>query len=161
MNTVQHNSTKQLDVEGFAPVDLYQKREKIITRHVGGRFQKLRFYTGWPLLFAYFTTPWFTWQGNQAILFDLPARQFNIWGMTIWPQDLWLAGWLLMIGAFALFTVTNIVGRLWCGYTCPQTVWTAVFMWIEQQAEGSRTQRMRLDKAPWNWEKIKKRELST
>ncbi len=148
-----------VEVEGFAPVDLYQRREKIITRHVGGRFQKLRFYTGWPLLLGYFLTPWLTWDGRQAVLFDLPARQFNIFMFNFWPQDLWLLGWLLMVAALALFTVTNVVGRLWCGYTCPQTVWTAIFMWIEQRTEGSRHQRIRLDAAPLSLEKLRKRGL--
>ena len=144
-------------IEDFGPVDLYQRREKIITRHVQGRFQRLRYYSGWPLLAGYFITPWLTWNGNQAVLFDLPARQFNIFALTIWPQDLWLAGWMLMIGALSLFTITNIVGRLWCGYTCPQTVWTAIFMWIEQRTEGSRTQRIRLDRESWSLTKLRKR----
>ena len=78
-----------------------------------GKFQRLRYYSGWPLLAGYFVTPWLTWNGSQAVLFDLPARQFNIFALTIWPQDLWLAGWMLMIGALSLFTVTNVVGRLW------------------------------------------------
>ena len=150
-------ATTEDQVDGFAPVDLYQRREKIITRHVGGRFQKLRFYTGWPLLTGYFCTPWLMWDDRQAVLFDLPARQFHIFALNIWPQDLWMLGWILMIAAFGLFTVTNIVGRLWCGYSCPQTVWTAVFMWIEQKTEGSRHQRIRLDQAPLSWDKLRKR----
>lgn len=146
-----------IELEGFGPVDLYQKREKIITRHVGGRFQKLRFYTGWPLLVGYFVAPWLTWDGRQAILFDLTGRRFDLFGLSIWPQDLWLAGWLLMIGALSLFAVTNVVGRVWCGYTCPQTVWTAIYMWLEQKTEGSRTQRMRLDTARWDLNKLRRR----
>ncbi|MEM9623588.1 MAG: cytochrome c oxidase accessory protein CcoG, partial [Pseudomonadota bacterium] len=118
------------------------------TRHIGGRFQKLRLFTGWPFLLGYFLGPWLTWGERQAILFDLPARQFHLFGLTIWPQDLWLLGWLLMIAAFSLFAVTTVVGRLWCGYTCPQTVWTAIFMWAEQITEGERHQRMRLDAVP-------------
>ncbi len=144
-------------LEGFGPKDLYEKREKIFTRYVGGFFQKLRFYTGWPLLVGYFLVPWLMWGDRQAVLFDLPARQFHLLGLTIWPQDLWLLGWLLMIAAFGLFTVTTMVGRLWCGFTCPQTVWTAVFMWAEQITEGERHQRIRLDKAPWNFDKIRRR----
>ena len=124
----------QIELEGFGPVDLYQRREKIITRHVDGVFQRLRFYTGWPLLLGYFVIPWLNWGERQLVLFDLPARQFHVLGLTFWPQDLWLLGWLLMISAFALFAITTVVGRLWCGYTCPQTVWTAIFMWIEQFA---------------------------
>ena len=144
-------------LEGFGPQDLYQQREKIFTRFVGGFFQRLRFFTGWPLLAGYFLLPWLNWGGRQAVLFDLPARQFHIFTLTFYPQDLWLLGWMLMIAAFGLFTITTLVGRLWCGYTCPQTVWTAIFMWIEQVAEGPRHARIRLDQAPWSFDKIKKR----
>ncbi len=144
-------------LEGFGPKDLYEKREKIFTRYVGGFYQKLRFYTGWPLLLGYFAVPWLMWGDRQAVLFDLPARQFHLLGLTIWPQDLWLLGWILMIAAFGLFTVTTMVGRLWCGFTCPQTVWTAVFMWAEQITEGERHQRIRLDKARWSFDKIRRR----
>ena len=151
------NTPDTEEVSGFGPVDLYQKREKIITRKVDGKFQKLRFFTGWPLIVGYLGLPWLSWEGKQLVLFDLPARQFDIFGFSFWPQDFWMLGWLLMLAAFALFTITNIVGRLWCGYTCPQTVWTAVFMWIEQFCEGSRHQRIRLDKAPWSATKIRKR----
>lgn len=146
-----------VELEGFAPKDLYAKREKIFTRYIGGKFQRLRFYTGWPLLFGYFVLPWLMWGGRQAVLFDLPARQFHLAGLTIWPQDLWLLGWLLMVSAFALFALTTVVGRLWCGYTCPQTVWTAIFMWVEQITEGTRNQRMRLDRAAWSWNKLWRR----
>jgi cytochrome c oxidase accessory protein FixG len=144
---------------GFAPVDLYQRREKIFTRSIEGRFQKIRLYSGWPLLLGYFLLPWIEWGGRQSVLFDLPARQFHIFGLTFWPQDFMLLAWLLIIAAFALFTVTSIVGRIWCGYTCPQTVWTAIFMWAEQVAEGPRHARIRLDAAPWNFEKLRKRGL--
>jgi cytochrome c oxidase accessory protein FixG len=144
-------------LEGFGPQDLYQRREKIFTRFVGGFFQRLRFFTGWPLLAGYFLLPWLNWGGSQAVLFDLPARQFHIFTLTFYPQDLWLLGWMLMIAAFGLFTITTLVGRLWCGYTCPQTVWTAIFMWIEQVAEGPRHARIRLDQTPWTFDKIRKR----
>ena len=77
-------------LEGFGPKDLYQKREKIFTRFVGGFFQRLRFFTGWPLLTGYFLLPWFNWGGAQAVLFDLPARQFHIFTLTFYPQDFWL-----------------------------------------------------------------------
>ena len=145
------------EIEGFASVDLYQRREKIFTRAVSGRFQKLRLFSGWPLLLAYFLTPWLQWSGRQAVLFDLPARKFYVFGVTFWPQDFMLLAWLLAIAAFALFAFTSWVGRVWCGYSCPQTVWTAIFMWIEQVTEGSRNARIKLDKAPWSAEKLRKR----
>jgi len=135
-------------------MDLYQKREKIYTRKMEGFFQRVRLFTGWPLLLGYFLLPWLNWGGHQIVLFDLPARQFHILGTTFWPQNFYLLAWMLIIAAFALFLVTNFAGRVWCGYTCPQTVWTAIFMWMEQLTEGTRNQRMKLDQAPWGTKKI-------
>ncbi|NNF17691.1 MAG: cytochrome c oxidase accessory protein CcoG, partial [Gammaproteobacteria bacterium] len=140
-------------------ISLYKRREKIFVHYVGGKFQKLRLYTGWPLLLGYFLLPWVPWGERQAVLFDLPGRQFYIFGITFWPQDFMLLAWLLIIAAFALFAITSMVGRLWCGYTCPQTVWTAVFMWIEKRTEGSRNQRMRLDKQPMSLNKFSRRGI--
>lgn len=120
-------SKDRIPVHEYAPaevgdLDLYQKRERIYTRKVEGFFQKLRLYTGWPLLILYFAAPWLNWDGRQAIWFDLPERKFHIFAITFWPQDFPLLAWLLVIAAFALFTVTVFAGRVWCGYTCPQTV---------------------------------------
>src|SRR5690554_518872 len=128
--------------------NLYEKREKIYTRAVEGVFQRIRLFTGWPLLLGYFLLPWLNIDGRQAVLFDLPAREFHILWLTFWPQDFVLLSWILAIAAFALFFVTTLWGRVWCGYTCPQTVWTAIFMWAEQLAEGERLQRIKLDKVP-------------
>lgn len=158
MNTDAQNVPEEpIKLEGFASNDLYRRRERIFTRFVGGFYQRLQFFTGWPLLIGYFALPWIDWSQQQAVLFDLPARQFHLFALTFFPQELWLLGWLLIIAAFALFTVTTFVGRLWCGFTCPQTVWTATFMWMEQIAEGPRHVRMRLDKAPWTFDKLRKR----
>ena len=142
---------------GFAPVDLYQRREKIFTRAIEGRFQKIRLYSGWPLLLGYLGLPWINWGDRQSVLFDLPSRHFYIFGLTFWPQDFMLLAWLLIIAAFGLFTVTSVVGRIWCGYTCPQTIWTAIFMWVEQVTEGTRHARIRLDQAPWSLDKVVRR----
>ncbi len=133
---------------------MYQKREKIYTRKITGFYQRIRVYTGWPLLLGYFLLPWINWNGSQAVLFDLPNRQFNIFFLTFWPQDFSLLAWLLIIAAFSLFAVTAWLGRVWCGYTCPQTVWTAIYMWAEQWCEGSRNQRIKLDQAPWSVNKL-------
>lgn len=158
-------SDKQLiDVQEVAPaevseMDLYQRREKIYTRKIEGFFQRIRLYTGWPLLIGYFLLPWLSWDGRQAVWFDLPERKFHILGLVFWPQDFPLLAFLLIIAAFGLFAVTVFAGRVWCGYTCPQTVWTSIFMWIEQRFEGSRNQRMRLDKAPWSLEKLGRKVL--
>ncbi len=148
-----------IDLQDVAPaevaeLDLYQRREKIYTRKIEGYFQRVRLYTGWPLLFGYFLLPWLDWEGRQAVLFDLPERKFHILGLVFWPQDFPMLAFLLIIAAFGLFAVTTVAGRIWCGYTCPQTVWTSIFMWLEQKTEGSRNQRIKLDKAPWSVEKL-------
>ena len=156
------NDNDLIDVQEIAPaevgeIDLYQRREKIYTRKMEGFFQRIRLFTGWPLLLGYLLLPWISWDGRQSILFDLPARKFHILGLTLWPQDFPLLAFLLIIAAFALFTVTVFAGRVWCGYTCPQTVWTSIFMWLEQKTEGSRNQRIKLDKTPWTAEKAFKK----
>ncbi|MFK8029085.1 MAG: cytochrome c oxidase accessory protein CcoG [Gammaproteobacteria bacterium] len=142
---------------GVAKVSLYKRREKLFVHYVGGYFQNIRLYTGWPLLLGYFLLPWINWHGRQAVLFDLPARKFYIFGLTLWPQDFILLAWLLIIAAFALFLVTSLVGRLWCGYTCPQTVWTSIFLWIEKKTEGSRNQRKKLEKQAMSADKFARR----
>ena len=151
-----------IDLQEVAPaevaeLDLYQRREKIYTRKIEGFYQRVRLYTGWPLLIGYFLLPWINWDGRQSVWFDLPARKFHIFGLTLWPQDLPLLAFLLIIAAFALFAITTFAGRIWCGYTCPQTVWTTMFMWVEQKTEGSRNQRIKLDKAPWGIAKASKK----
>jgi cytochrome c oxidase accessory protein FixG len=140
-------------------IDLYQKREKIYTRDIQGKFQKIRTYTGWPLLLGYFLMPWINWDGRQSILFDLPERKFHILGATFWPQDFMILAFVLIIAAFALFLFTTLFGRVWCGYSCPQTVWTSIFMWVEQKTEGSRNQRIKLDEQPWSFNKFRRKFL--
>ena len=151
-----------IDLQDVAPaevgeIDLYQRREKIYTRKIEGFFQRIRLFTGWPLLLGYLLLPWLDWDGRQAVLFDLPARKFHILGLTFWPQDFPMLAFLLIIAAYSLFAVTTFAGRVWCGYTCPQTVWTSIFMWLEQKTEGSRNQRIKLDNAPWTLEKAAKK----
>jgi cytochrome c oxidase accessory protein FixG len=148
-----------IDVQEVAPaevgeLDLYQKREKIYTRKIEGFYQRLRMFTGWPLLLGYYCIPWISINGRQAVWFNLPEREFHIFGLTFWPQDFPLLAFLLIISAFALFAVTVSAGRIWCGYTCPQTVWTSMFMWVEQKFEGTRNQRIKLDKQPWSLNKV-------
>lgn len=136
---------------------LYKKREKIYMREVEGFFNNLRQWLLGALLVLFYGTVWLKWDGRQAILFDLPARQFHIFGITFWPQDFMLLAWILIIAAYGLFTVTNYAGRLWCGYACPQTSWTFIFMWIEEKVEGTRNARMKLDKQPLSAEKVRKK----
>jgi cytochrome c oxidase accessory protein FixG len=94
--------------------------------------------------------PWIRWDGRQAVLFDLPARKFYIFGLVLWPQDFIFLTWILVLLGLSLFFFTALAGRLWCGFACPQTVWTEVFVWIERLVEGDRARRMKLDRAPWS-----------
>ena len=135
-------------------IDLYQKPDKIYTRSFKGYFRNLRLAGGAFLFLLYFGSVWLNWNGRQAILFDLPERKFHIFAATFWPQDFILLSWLLIICAFGLFAITVFAGRVWCGYTCPQSVFTWVFMWAEQITEGDRNQRIRRDKSPMTAEKF-------
>ena len=134
--------------------ELYARRKKIYPREVHGVFAKLRVLGVVTLLGLYYVVPWLTWENHQAVLFDLPARKFYIFGLTFWPQDFFYMAWFLIIAALALFFFTALAGRLWCGYACPQTVWTEVFLWIERKLEGDRNRQMKLDKAPLTGRKI-------
>ena len=136
---------------------LYRSEDKVYPREVKGRFATLRRAAMFVLLGAFYGGPWLIWEGRQAILFDLPARKFYVFGMTLWPQDFVYLALLLIILAVSLFFFTAIAGRLWCGFACPQTVWTEAFTWIESAIEGDRGKRIKLDKAPWTFPKIRKK----
>lgn len=138
----------------FEEIPLYEKRANIYQKEVSGRFQNLRAVTLLLLAGVYFLGPWLRYGDRQAIWLDLPARRFHFFGITFWPQDFILLSWLLITSAFGLFFFTNLAGRLWCGYGCPQTVWTKFFMWIEWLTEGDRNQRILLDRAPWSGRKV-------
>ena len=133
---------------------VYVSERKVYPRDVSGRFDRLRKAAVFWLLGMYYLFPWLEWDGRQAVLFDLPARKFHVFGLTFWPQDFSLLALLLMILAFTLFFTTALAGRLWCGYACPQTVWTECFLWMERWTEGDRAKRMKLDAAPWSGEKL-------
>ncbi|SFX23985.1 cytochrome c oxidase accessory protein CcoG [Marinospirillum alkaliphilum] len=133
--------------------ELYAKRRHIYVKRVQGLFQKLRTGSNWVLMLAFFFGSFIPWGGRQAIFFDLPNRQFHIFSVTFFPHDFMLLAWLLIILAFVLFFVTNFAGRVWCGYTCPQFVWTWLYIWVEDKTEGSPNQRKKLDKQPLNTEK--------
>ena len=134
--------------------DLYAAREKIYTRAFTGLFRNLRIAGGAVLFLLYFGTVWLNWGGHQAVWWNLPERKFFIFGATFWPQDFILLSGLLIVAAFGLFFITVYAGRVWCGYTCPQSVWTWVFMWCEKVTEGDRNQRIKLDKAPMSANKF-------
>lgn len=157
MSEASKIAVKQVQPDSSESIDLYKKREKIYQRHMTGFFQTLRVVTIWLTLGAYFLLPWLSWDGRQAILFDLPERKFYIFWFTFWPQDFLYLSWLLIIAAFALFFFTVLAGRVWCGYTCPQTVWTTFFMWIEHITEGDRNKRMKLDAQPMSAQKFGKK----
>ncbi|MGV8842370.1 MAG: cytochrome c oxidase accessory protein CcoG [Pseudomonas sp.] len=135
-------------------VDLYAKRDAIYTRAFKGLFRNFRIVGGGLLFVVYFGTIWLTWNGRQAVWWDLPERKFHVFGATFWPQDFVLLSALLIISAFGLFFITVWAGRIWCGYTCPQSVFTWVFMWAEKVTEGDRNQRIKLDKAPMTTQKF-------
>ncbi|WP_018276478.1 cytochrome c oxidase accessory protein CcoG [Teredinibacter turnerae] len=134
--------------------NLYEKPDKIYIRKISGFYQSIRRYTGIPLIVAFALLPWLTIDGRPAVLFDLPARQFHVLWLTFWPQDFMLLAWLLIISAFSLFAVTTSLGRVWCGFTCPQTVWTLIFFSVEHFFEGDRNKQVKLDNSPWNFNKI-------
>jgi cytochrome c oxidase accessory protein FixG len=137
-----------------APVLLYESAVKIYPRRAKGRFANLRVLSMLALLGLYYLLPWLSWNGQPLVLLDLPHRRFHVLGLTLVPQDLLLLALLLLLAALTLFFFTSLAGRLWCGYACPQTVWTEAFLWIEQACEGDRYQRQRLDRGPWTGEKI-------
>lgn len=136
---------------------LYAKREKIYPREVHGMFAAFRIAGVSILLGLYYIVPWLMWDGRQAVLFDLPERKFYILDMIFWPQDFIYLALILVTAALSLFFFTALAGRLWCGFACPQTVWTDSFLWIERKIEGSRPKQIKLDNMPWNAEKITKK----
>ncbi|WP_096086277.1 cytochrome c oxidase accessory protein CcoG [Agaribacterium haliotis] len=135
-------------------VNVYESEAKIYTRKIGGFFANIRRYTGLPLIAAFLILPWLVIDGRPAVFFDLPTRQFHILWMTFWPQDFMLLAWVLIIAAFLLFTVTVLFGRVWCGFTCPQTVWTLMYIAVGHFFEGDRNKQIKLDQQPWSFEKI-------
>jgi cytochrome c oxidase accessory protein FixG len=141
--------------QDFGEAEIYAKREKIYPREVHGIFRSLRTLGVFVLLGLFYGLAWLRWDGHQAVLFDLPARKFYVFDLTFWPQDFFFFAWLLVIAALSLFFFTALAGRLWCGYACPQTVWTDMFLWIERKIEGSRNQQMKRDKAGMSWKKFR------
>jgi cytochrome c oxidase accessory protein FixG len=140
-----------------AVIKMYAKREEIYPREAKGRYATLRWACVWLTQALFYGLPWLTIHGRQAVLFDLGARKFHLFGLVLWPQDfIYLAG-LLIICAYGLFLVTAVAGRVWCGYACPQTVYTEIFLWIERRIEGDRSARIRLDRQPWTAQKVARR----
>ena len=135
-------------------VSLYAAHEKIYPRSVSGLFSNWRWATVFLTQLVFYGLPWLEWGQRQAVLFDLGSRRFYIFNLVLYPQDfIYLAG-LLVISALSLFLFTAVAGRLWCGYACPQTVYTEIFLWIEKKVEGDRSARMRRDARPWSLDKV-------
>ena len=133
---------------------LFEVRKKIYPRAVGGWFATLRWSTVWFTQILYYGLPWVAWNDRQAVLFDLAARKFYIFGLVFWPQDFIYLTLLLVTAAVSLFLFTAVAGRLWCGYACPQTVYTEIFLWIERVFEGERNARTKLDASPLSPRKV-------
>ena len=131
-----------------AIIHMYQARQEIYPREIQGRYASLRWFFVWLTQLVFYGFPWLQWNGRQAVLFDLAARKFYIFGIVLWPQDFIYLAALLIICAYSLFLFTAIFGRVWCGFACPQTVYTEIFMWFERKIEGDRSTRMRLDRQP-------------
>lgn len=148
----------QLDEKKLQPkaevISLYQAQEKIYPRSVFGYFAKWRWVIIWLTQLFFYGMPWIQWGQRQAFLFDLDAKRFYIFNLILYPQDLIYLTAILIISALSLFLFTAVMGRLWCGYSCPQTVYTEIFMWIEKKIEGDRPKRMKLDAAPWSIKKL-------
>ena len=149
-------------VEMFEPVHPKKVKAKssdtlIHTRSFTGVFRTLRVGGAGLLFLTFFGTVWLNWGGRQAVLWDLAESKFHIFGATFWPQDFILLSALLIICAFGLFAITVFAGRVWCGYTCPQSSFTWLFMWCEKVTEGERNQRIKLQAAPWSLNKLARR----
>ena len=150
------NSPAPAQEAAAEPVEqaLYEVRKKIHPRAVSGKFAWWRWFFVWSTQLVFYGLPWLSWNDRQAVLFDLVHRKFYIFGLVFWPQDIVYLTVLLIISAYSLFLFTAVGGRLWCGYACPQTVYTEMFMWIERKIEGDRMKRMKLDKSPLSGRKV-------
>ncbi|HEY8025750.1 MAG TPA: cytochrome c oxidase accessory protein CcoG [Burkholderiaceae bacterium] len=146
------NASPQVSV-----IKMYRAREEIYPREIKGRYASLRWLCVWLTQLTFYGLPWMSWNGRQAVLFDLAARKFYIFGVVLWPQDFIYLTALLIICAYSLFLFTAVAGRVWCGFACPQTVYTELFLWIERKIEGPRSARMRLAKQPWNVDKTSRK----
>ena len=135
----------------------YKSQTSVYVREQKGFYQKIRRYISWLLIFIFIAMPFVQFNDQQAVLLDVVKQEFRIFNLTFWPQDFTLLAGIFMLAAFALFFITTWLGRVWCGYICPQTIWTLAYVWVEHRIEGTRNQRMSLDKAPWTRNKIQKK----
>jgi cytochrome c oxidase accessory protein FixG len=156
--SIKKNSNVINDAANEATIiNLYAAADKIYPRSTFGFFTKWRWVMIWLTQLVFYGIPWLEWGQRQALLFDLEARRFYIFNLVLYPQDLIYLTGILIISALSLFLFTAIAGRLWCGYACPQTVYTEIFLWIEAKIEGDRAARMKLDDAPLSAKKLLKK----
>jgi cytochrome c oxidase accessory protein FixG len=156
---------RRLQIQREAAGDhLFANRVKVYPKTVHGRVRQVKWAILILCLTIYYVLPWVRWhrgpgRPTQAVLLDLDTERFYFFDLELWPQDIWLLAGLLILGAVALFLVTSLFGRLWCGYTCPQTVWTDLFMWVERWVEGDRNERMQRDAQPLTADTVWKKFL--
>ncbi|MBU2870117.1 cytochrome c oxidase accessory protein CcoG [Colwellia sp. E2M01] len=157
----QHIPVKNVKIHGNKNTGKarYAPGDQIYVRKFSGFFQKLRQRMNLVYFAFFLIIPWLQYDGHQAVLFDISEQRFTLWSLTLWPQDLTLLAWLFIISAFLLFFVTVFLGRVWCGYMCPQTVWTFIFIWFEEKIEGTANQRRKLDAQKTNANKVIRKTL--
>ncbi|UUX50319.1 cytochrome c oxidase accessory protein CcoG [Nisaea acidiphila] len=165
--TAPEASVEKIDVDAVNKKEersLYKARVKIYPKRATGFFRKLKWLVMAATLAVYYVAPWLRWDRgpnapDQAILIDFPARRFYFFFIEIWPEEVYYLTGLLIIAALGLFLITSLAGRVWCGYTCPQTVWTDLFIWVERFVEGDRSARIRLDKQPLSVNKVARKSV--
>ncbi|TNM64904.1 cytochrome c oxidase accessory protein CcoG [Aliirhizobium smilacinae] len=160
--SVERIDVKAVHSPGEKRQPLYEKRKKIFPKRAEGRFRQFKWLVMLVTLGIYYLTPWIRWDRgpyapDQAVLVDLASRRFYFFFIEIWPQEFIFVAGLLVMAGFGLFLLTSAVGRAWCGYACPQTVWVDLFLVVERFIEGDRNARMKLDAGPWTVDKISKR----
>ena len=157
----QHIPIKNVKIHGSKNTgkERYKPGDQIYVRKFSGLFQKLRQRMNLVYFAFFIMLPWLQFNGHQAVLFDIGEQRFTLWSLTLWPQDLTLLAWFSIFGAFLLFFVTTFLGRVWCGYMCPQTVWTFIFIWFEEKIEGTANQRRKLDEQKNNPNKVIRKTL--
>jgi cytochrome c oxidase accessory protein FixG len=159
--SIQKPSSKKIIpiVEAPKAKSLYEAQQKVYPRDISGYFKNLRWLTIWITQIVFYGTPWLLWNDRQAILLDISTHRFYIFGLVLYPQDLIYLVVILIVAALALFLFTAVAGRLWCGFSCPQSVYTEIFLWIERKIEGDRAARMRLDNMKFGFKKLHKKFL--
>ncbi len=147
-----------------APAPLFASRRQIHPKSVKGRYRRIKTWLGAALLALFVLLPWLRWDrgpgvADQAVLFDLGEQRFYLFGLELWPQHIYYVTGAMILAAVGLFLATSVAGRVWCGFTCPQTVWTDLYVWVEKLTEGDRGERIRLDRQPWTAGKLARKAV--